>query len=98
MEAQSLALYITLQGQLPWDSFHKEAVAQCINYDQTKDDLVPLRLDTMLMTENRGCKLKQGTDGELLFQTSPDSRVSALESNDAHEQLESIHKSIQVLE
>lgn len=52
----------------------------------------------MLMTENRGCKLKQGTDGELLFQTSPDSIVSALESNDAHEQLESIHKSIQALE
>lgn len=52
--------------------FHTEAAAQCIDYDQTKDDLVLLRLDTMFMIENRGCKLKQKLwrDGELLFQIS----------------------------
>lgn len=73
MEAQSLALYIILQGQLPWDGFHKEAVAQSTNYDQTKDDLVSLRLDAMFITENRGCKLKLRRDGERLFQTSSES-------------------------
>lgn len=99
MEAQTLALCITHQGQLPWSGFHKETVAQCTNNNRTKDDLVPLRLDTMFMTENRGCKLTQGTEKRLIaFPKIIRIRVPALESDDAHEQLESIQISIQVLE